>query len=314
VVSPTFAALLALALFSALPAAAESSTIPACEAGVRHIELAADAVGHVLEVCIRPGLSTNLFFDSKLARVELERRERFRRVVEGVDTLTLVPAEALTDGERITVTVQFGDGAAPTSAMLVLVVHPAQAERQVEVFRHPRTVASYRQEAQEARAEARRCQREKAHLQAECGGRVGLTGLIAHGLMDQWGIPSRDLSREAVRHPGDTLNPTKVISYRAATRPKEGMTSVLRLAVEVWLVNEGVTSWKPAGAVLVGSTGEALKVLEVWPSKPIAPGEVGTVVVEVEATEREARGSFTLKSWAEEGAAGGLTLGGVTFP
>jgi len=87
-------------------------------------------------VCIRPELSLTLFFDARLARVDVEGRERFRRVKLVDDTLTLVASEALHDGARVPVTVYFEDGAAPTRATFVLVVHPSQAERQVEVSRH----------------------------------------------------------------------------------------------------------------------------------------------------------------------------------
>jgi hypothetical protein len=76
----------------------------------------------------------------------------------------------------------------------------------------------------------------------------------------------------------------------------------------------GMNSWKPAGAALVGPQGESLRVLEVWPLEPIAPGDAGTLVVELEATEREVKGPFILKAWSAEGVVGGLTLGGVMFP
>ncbi|WP_157774844.1 DUF2381 family protein [Melittangium boletus] len=59
------------------------------------------------EVCIRPELSLTLCFDAKLARVEVEGREWFRRVKLVDDTLTLVASEALHDGERVPVTVYF---------------------------------------------------------------------------------------------------------------------------------------------------------------------------------------------------------------
>jgi uncharacterized protein (TIGR02268 family) len=281
--------------------------------GVRHIELTADATEKAPEVCIRPGLSTSLLFDSKLTRVELEERERFRRVAEAVDALTLVPSEALVDGQRIMLTIHFGDGAVPGSATFALVVHPSHAERQVEVSRSFRSVASYQQEVQQARAEARRCQEEKALLQAECRGRVGLRGLIAHGLISKEGVLFRDLSQEVVRRTGAPLAPAWVRSYRSTTRREEGEGSVLRLAVELELTNEGATSWMAMGAALVGAQGEALRMLEVWQAEPIEPGRAGIVVVEVEVTEREARGPFSLKLW-DEGGARSVLLGGVTFP
>jgi hypothetical protein len=38
------------------------------------------------------------------------------------------------------------------------------------------------------------------------------------------------------------------------------------------------------------------------------------IVVELNATEREAQGIFTLKLWAGEAGAEGVNLDGVTFP
>jgi uncharacterized protein (TIGR02268 family) len=117
-------ALLGLALLAAPVEATERLPLPACEAGTRYIELTADAPSKTPEVCIRPELSINLFFDVRLARVEVEGRERFRRVKVVDDTLTLVASEALHDGERVLVTVYFQDDAVPSSATFVLVVHP----------------------------------------------------------------------------------------------------------------------------------------------------------------------------------------------
>ena len=48
------------------------------------------------ELCISPGLSTTLLFDRELAKdaVELEGRERFRRVEAAGSLLVLVPSES----------------------------------------------------------------------------------------------------------------------------------------------------------------------------------------------------------------------------
>ncbi len=57
-----------------------------------------------------------------------------------------------------------------------------------------------------------------------------------------------------------------------------------------------------------------LKALGVWPLEPIASGKTSRVVLEVEATEEEARGTFTLKLWSQEGGGRGEFFDGVTFP
>jgi len=305
--------LLALALFVAFPSAAEPPSLPLCESGVRYIELVADATGKPPEVCIHDGLTTTFIVDSKWARMVLKERERFRHVAETADTFVLIPSELLRDGERIPLTFYFEDGAAPTSASLMLVVHPAQAEQQVEVSRHPRQVASYQQEARQARAEARQCQQEKTRLQAECDGPSGITGPIALGLVGTGGVSSRDLLDEAVVRPGSTLAPIMLRGYRSTIQQGGGEEWRVRLAVELDLANGGTEPWKAAGAALMGSNGEAPRILQVWQLEPIFVGGTRRVVVEAEAMEREVGGPFILKLWAEDGASG-LTLEGITFP
>jgi uncharacterized protein (TIGR02268 family) len=302
-------ALLGLALLTTPVETTERAQLPNCETGTRYIELTADAPSKPPEVCIRPELSLTLFFDAKLARVEVEGRERFRRVKMMGDTLALVASEALHDGERVPVTVYFEDGAAPASATFMLVVHPSQAERQVEVSRHERTVASLRQGEQQARAEAQQCREEKARLQAECSGQGGLTGLIVNGWLGETGVVARRLKAVTSR-PGDSLAARKVTSYRAVGPDGRG-----RVVVEVELRNLGAVAWTPSGAALVGAARrEELKGLTVWPLEPIPPGRSQRIMVELDATESEARGSYTLKLWAGEVGDGGVNLGGVMFP
>ncbi|HYO68476.1 MAG TPA: DUF2381 family protein [Archangium sp.] len=302
-------ALLGLALLAAPTEATEQEARPTCEAGTRYLERYADVHSQPPEVCIRPELTLNLLFDAKLARVVVEGRERFRRVKVVDDTLMLVASEALDDGERVRVTVYFEDGAAPASATFVLVVHPSQAERQVEVSRHERTVASLRQGEQQARAEVQQCREEKARLQAECSRQVGLTGLIENGWLDEKDIVAHAITLNVTRRPGDSLIAQKVISYRAVGPKGRG-----RVALKVELLNTGTMPWTPTGATLVGSKREALTGLTVWPLEPIPPGKFQSITVEMNAAESQARGTYTLKLWGEQGGAEGVTLDGVTFP
>ena len=309
-------ALLGLVLLTTPPVDIASRTpLPVCEVGTLHIELMADAPGKAGEVCIHPGLSTTLVFDSQLGRVELAGRERwFRVVLQGENALTLIPSEALAVGERVPVTVYFLDAAALASATLELVVHPTQAQRQVEVTRHPRTLLSYREGEQQARAEVQQCREEKARLQAECGDQVGLTVLIDKGLMGTGGIVSMDISRDVSARPGSTLRSAQAHSYRSDTECVEGALKVVRLAVRMELRNMGQTPWRPTGAVLTGPEHVELNAPGVWSREPIPPGDNRLVVVEVAATAREARGTFTLELRGEDGSARSEFFEGVTFP
>jgi uncharacterized protein (TIGR02268 family) len=302
-------AVLGLVLLATPANAASQAPFPSCEVGTRYIELEADAPGRAPEVCIRPEVSTTLFFDTALARVEVEDRELFRRVKVADDTLTLLPSEALHDGARVPVVVYFQDDAAPVSATFLLVVHPSQAERQVEVSRHARTVSSYQQGEQQARAEAQRCWEDKALLQAEFSGQGGLSGLIARGWLDKKGVVTKDISNTITQRLGSILLVQNVISYRAVGPGRRG-----RVAVEMELQNRGAVDWKVMGAALMGAKGETLTGLTVWLDAPISPGKFQRLVVEMDATENELRGAFTLKLWSGEAGAGGVILDGVTWP
>ena len=84
--------------------------------------------------------------------------------------------------------------------------------------------------------------------------------------------------------------------------------------MKVKLFNPGMDAWMPTGAALLGTRHEALTGLTVWPMEPIPPGKFRSITVELDAMESEARGTYTLKLWAEEAGAGSVTLDGVTFP
>jgi uncharacterized protein (TIGR02268 family) len=132
--------------------------------------------------------------------------------------------------------------------------------------------------------------------------------------MGEKGVPAKDIKRSMSARTSNTLISGKARSYRADTERMEGGHKVVRLAVMQEFHNTGSTPWTPAGAVLVGSKGQELKALGVWPLKPLLPGEKYRLVVEVECTEEEARGTFTLKLWSQEGGARGELFDGVTFP
>jgi len=295
------------------PTAAEPSPLPRCERGTRHLELTAEGSFGAPEVCIHPGLSTTLVFDTKLARMELAGPGRFRVADLGTESLTLLPTAALGDGERVPLTVFFQDGAAPASATFSLVVHPSEAERQVEVTRKPCTCASCWEGERRAREEARQCWQEKSLLEAECAGRRGLLGLIAQRLLGEGGIADENIAKSVTSRPGNTLTSSRARSYRSDTGLVEGGRRVVRLAMELEVRNTGTRPWTPAGVVLVGLNGVEWKVLGVWTEAPMPPGSTRRIGVEVEMTEEEARGTFTLKLWSQDGGPGEF-FDGVTFP
>jgi uncharacterized protein (TIGR02268 family) len=291
--------LLALVLLDSSPTTEGQPAQLTCASGVRYLVLAAgDAKQH--PVCIRPGRTTNLYFDAKVVSFTVAERERFR-VLEGADGLGLRPRGEFGDGERFPLTVHFGEGLEPVIARFVLVVHPTQAEPQVEVSRQVRTLASYREGEQHARAGERQCQEEKARLVAQCGGREGLFGLLDGGWLDDQGVGAKKITPSLLPREGNTFEVKMALSYRA-----RGL-----LAVELWLKNLGTAPWQVTGATLMGEQPGEMKELRLGTVGPIAPGEVGRVVMQVEATLEEARDTFRLKLW--EGSRS-VEWEGLTFP
>lgn len=305
---PPIAVLLVLVLFSGEVTAQPRPT--AMGFGVRRIESSAQDFEATTtpEVQISPEVSTTFEFNSALLqeKVMVEGADRFSLVDIGRSTIRLVPSEQIVPGERLRLTVRFRDGAAPVSMAFILVVHPAQAERLVEVWRNQRTVESYQQESKEARAEAQRCHEENERLRGENEGPGGLAGLLASRVIEESGVAVKrlDFTKDVRQRPGDAIRPLRAWSYRSANR--------VAVLME-WSYPEAARPWIAQGASLVSRTGEALKMLPVWEEAPTTNARSRRVVVEAEATQDVARGTFTLRLWEPDGLRT-ITLSGVTFP
>jgi uncharacterized protein (TIGR02268 family) len=280
-----------------------------CQTSVHHVELPAVATGEPARVCISPGQTTLINFDGALVpgSMTLDGADRFTQAEPGPSSLKLVPSEKLAAGERLRLTVRFKDTAAPTSAALLLVVHPAQAEPLVDVHRQTRTVESFRQELRARDEEVRQLQAENARLRAEGTSPGGLAGLHSLGLLNVDAYMARDSSKSANVSSTSALRlDGPVLSFRAGGR----------VAVTMRLVNpEGAVPWtaQDARIVLDGRKGLELKVLEVWPRGPIPSGSWLTVVVEAEVSGVNAQGPFTLRLWEAEGGRTAI-IHGVMLP
>ncbi|PTL84135.1 DUF2381 family protein [Vitiosangium sp. GDMCC 1.1324] len=299
---------LLLALLSSTPAIAQPTSEEWDTAGDRNLELRADDAGQVSEMRIGPGQVSTLEFNTRLLQggVVVEGREHFRSVMvdEAAGVVTLLPSDTVPRDRPLTVTVQFADEDLPRSATFRLVVHPARAERQVRVYRRPRSGESYQQESRQERERADRCEAQLTQTRAEQQHPDGLTGLIDIGLMaGNEGVRAQEISESIHQRPGETLQVFRANSYHA----KE------RVAVELNVGNTGTAPWTVEWAELVGRNGKRLRIISVWPLKPIPPGEPLRLVVEAEATEEQARDTFILKLWEANGPRT-ITLRGVTFP
>jgi uncharacterized protein (TIGR02268 family) len=196
----------------------------------------------VPELCIGPELSTTiLFYGAELLNdgVTVEGRERFTLVDPGSTTLRLVPSERVMPGDRFRLTVRFRDGSAPASAAFWLVVYSGRVEPWVEVYREKRTLESYQKEVQEKDTQLHQCQEDNERLLAEKESPGGLTGLLATGLMDEKGIPPKELDTSIVKPPGKLVEVLRILSYRSTST----------VAVVVWLgATEEVQPWRAVRA------------------------------------------------------------------
>ncbi|MBZ4422814.1 DUF2381 family protein [Myxococcus sp. RHSTA-1-4] len=298
--------LLVLILMCGMGATAAAQQPPP-ETGLRRIELRADEAGAERELHIRPGVSTVLTFDVKLARepagrlkVELERADAFTRVEPGETVLRLVPSRELKAGDHLRLSVRFEDGAAPPMANFVLRVTADRADRLVEVVRESRAEASVPREVREAWAAMRQCQDALARVQAMPG---GLTALRLSGALTDGGVVVRNLPEVLARWQGSAFVAMQLRTYRAKGR----------VLVEVSLrAREPGAPWMARAASLAGSEGEFLKILSVWQESPVTSDDSKRIFVEAEADESLSPESWTL--WlSEDGGSRALVLSGIGF-
>jgi uncharacterized protein (TIGR02268 family) len=297
------AGLLALALFATPIDTSLLFNSRVCEEAGPRLALPENTASTPLVVCLSRGQPTTLRFYSELLQdaVNLEQRERFVDMSVGEHTLTIFPAEDMRSGESFRLKVCFADGQSPSCTTLLLVMHPALSHRKVEVFRSSRPPGSYKQEAAEARAEARQYREELLRCRAERGSPGGLTGLLLSGLLGKYGLAQKNLEGKVLEPPGNALRVSEIVSYRAKGR----------VAVEVQLNQE----WETAGAVLRGPKGELLRPLPFWPteSRPSGTEPRDSLIVEVLLPGGEqALGVYTLALWDTEGRE--VVIGNATFP
>jgi uncharacterized protein (TIGR02268 family) len=297
-----------LALLAGVPAAAQPASEQRGAANERHLELTVDDVGQQPEVRISPGRATTLVFNAPLlpggVQVEDERLMTLA-VNESRSVVTLLPSDSPPPDKPLSLTVRFADGAVPESVIFRLVPHPG-AERQVRVYRQPRSADSYKQEAWQQRERAERCEAELARTQAEQPHPEGLVGLFDAQLVGRGqGLQEKTLTKSITQRSGEILRVKDCFSYRAEQAE--------RVVVELWVTHTGQQPWTLEGAELMNTEGTRLHVLRVWPSHPISPGDRRQLVVEAEATKEQSRGTFLLEL-REAGGAGTVTVRGVTFP
>jgi uncharacterized protein (TIGR02268 family) len=177
----------------------------------------------------------------------------------------------------------------------------------VEVYRQPRPPDVCEKERDEAQAEARQCQEDKARLLAE---RVGPGGLMGVAWLGGAGIvASGDIRSKLREQLTNALGLDDAWSY---SYTRKGETHPASVAVRLSLSNPSAEPWTLAGAALVDSTGEEVELAR-WQEAPIPAKGAGAVVVGIEGERAQFGCPCTLKLWEAQGPRT-VTLGNVSFP
>lgn len=310
---------LAVPLLLALLTATSTPALPASEAwdapGARRLELTAENAKEQHPVRVSPRHSTHLVFDAPLqpGGVEVDAQWVKKAVNEAEGMVTLRPSGIPPSDRPLTVTVRFAEGQGPERVTFQLRVHPIRGEDEVQVIRPPGACEPVHLEARRQRDRAERCEaaREQGCSAPAEPRPLGLTDLVDAGWVGEGeGIVGRKLQpgTDFTQQPGETLVVREAYSYRAKRRPL--------VAVELHVESTDTRPWTARGvegAELVSPQGVRLKVVRVWQPKPFEPGAWRRLVVEAEATAKQARGTFVLTLGGEVGAPP-LTVDAVTFP
>ncbi|AKJ01441.1 uncharacterized protein (TIGR02268 family) [Archangium gephyra] len=303
---------LLLVLLTSTPASPRSEEWDT--SGARYLELTAENAGEPHPVRISPGQPTTLVFaDAPLqpGGVMVEGGAVGMAVNGELGMVTLLPSDAPPADKPLTLVVRFADTQVPGSVTFRLVPHATQAEHHVRVYRNTRSCESHWQESRQQRERAERCEAALAQERTRPEGpRPGdLTDLFDAELVGQGiSIRVRDITKGITQRPGEAPQVVKAHSYQA-DRPR-------RVALELRVRNTSTRPWTVEGleaAELVSTEGVRLRVVRVWQSGPLGPGERAWLVVEAEAPAKQTPGSFLLKL-GEAGGARPLTVRGVTFP
>ncbi|QSQ22056.1 DUF2381 family protein [Pyxidicoccus parkwayensis] len=300
--------LLVLVALGAMAAAAQESPGSREQARepTRRIELSSESPAALPEIAIQPGIASLMLFDGPLIRdrLDLEGRERFRRVVVGEDTVALVPSEALRDGERLRLTVRFAAGRRPTEALFLLVVVQEHADTQVEVVRERNAGPPDLKDPGELMQELQRLREENARLRAERGPSE-LVGAIASQWMGDTGVAVKQLKWPATQVRGVEFAQMEAMSFRVEDK----------IAVEVSMTfPPGEHPWRIGSAALIGPQGQRPHILQVWQSGSTAGSNPDVrIIVEADAPRNKAPGAYTLEL-QEAGGTRTLTVEPVRFP
>ncbi len=132
-------------------------------------------------------------------------------------------------------------------------------------------------------------------------GTTGLVAAILGGFIGKGGVQVANESKQVIQYRDNPLKMVDALAYRSDS------TTIINILVH----NQTTQQWKTAGAVLRSRSGRQLKGRS-WQEGPISPGAYGRIFVERTLTDEQARVTYTVELWSEDGRK--VTIGNVTFP
>ncbi|WP_158502359.1 DUF2381 family protein [Vitiosangium sp. GDMCC 1.1324] len=295
---------LSVLLLAALPSrAATVSPLPPIECGAELQNVELEVGSSPLLVCVAPEVATYLRFDTPILveRTVLEGGEV--SVTPSPTGVMLEATRGLAVGERRRLTIYFADGREPGSATFILVGQSMGKLRQVNVFRRERSPASLRQDADEQRQRAERCERQLAQGRGQAGPTELLERLLKLGATSGISLRWRE-AKPPVGQQGDV----RVLNL--STTHVEVEEEQRAAAVRLRLRNVGTETWTPEGASLAAGEDQAPGNIRVLPDVSLPAGVVRKIDLIVGPTQQKLTGTYTLKLW---GGGHELTLENITF-
>lgn len=293
-------AFLILSLLAGAAETSESLRAFDCSSASR-ITLTGVPVEQIPDVCVNLGAPTTFVFDTPLPLGAVVLSDSHSTdLAQGGALATVYPKRNFLPGERVKLTVRFGDGAAPEEVAFWLVGRSGKGARSVEMFRHTRSVDALQKEAAEARAKASQCQEENALLLAD---RKKPAGLMGVAWLERIGeIHSKNITKDLEQDSASLLTIKATMSYS-----HQGA-----LAVRLKISNLTPEPWMATRATLLDPTGTEVE-LSSWQMAAIQPGALGIVVVGTDQHPGQVKCPCDLRLWATQGLYD-VRVGALTFP
>ena len=268
-----------LAALATTPPDGPSSEVSSPEPRSRRVVIPEVTSAPRPEARLAPDSSTTFRFESRLDPVAftLERREEYFTLVEvGTHAVTLEPGKAL-PGDGLTLTVGLLEGGFREQVTFKLLPATGEVDAQVRVVSAPLSVPvlQARLDIMRARCEA------GAFARLVLSGRIGEQGVTTEFLMvSPVGLEPRAAHARLYRAEGLTVVEVKLDLSGAATKP-----------------------WLPGEALLLDAKGEVVARPGVWlDGTRLAPGDIRTLVLELDPLPAGARRPLLLEIREKEGA------------